>query len=175
MQRKASKKGTDEYSFPPCKDPLSAKIILAFAFIWLIVGVFIIVLPFISTAVNNLSEINTTAYPNAYGLTNRNLIQVLGIPFYGTFILGGIGCFFVSAILFVVYNITCDVHRTEHHLQELIYYNVMNQKQSEKQMRYIDDTITRQSNTIIQIMKQKSSQDNYRTTRSYIPHNNPGE
>ena len=173
MQRKSSKNTSDEYPFPPCKDPLSAKIILAFAFIWLIVGVFIIVFPFISTEVKNLSD--TTAYSSAYALNNRSFIQLLGISFYGAFFLGGIGCFFVSAILFVVYNITCDVHRTEHHLQELIYYNVMNQKQSEKQMRYIDDTITRQSNTIIQIMKQKSSQDNNRTTRSYIPHKNPGE
>ena len=147
----------------PYKTPLSANIIAGLALFWLLVGILLIVLPLIGVIKFEIIFPDTSVFPN-----NNTLSATTLIPF----ILLAFGCFLISAILFVVYNIACDTHCTAYYLQHLIRYTQKNQKHQIKQLQYIDDSITRQSNIIIQQLKSNSNDIPQRpnTQRRTIPH-----
>ncbi len=159
MPANTSSDERNEYSYPPYKKPLSAKIIAVLAIINLIIGILFLILGiYINlSAKNNTSNasFNHTIYSLIGTLSILNFLKVFGF------------CLLVSAILFVIYNIACDVHQTNYNMQVLLRSNQKNQKELVKNLQYIDDSITRQCGVIIhQINKKAPAQERPRQQES---------
>ncbi len=139
-----------EHTVPTAyKDPLSAKIIAGLAIFWLVVGIVTFIYGiYNSTTIN--SRMSVYSGYMGYG-------SILGTSSFILYFAAAIGSFLISALLFVLYNMACDIHRTEYNIRILTGQNQKNHNQTIKQLQYIDDSITRQSNVII---RQQSNNKN---------------
>lgn len=151
----------EELHIPKYRNPLSAKIIAGLAIFWLIVGVLCLLL-----GIYGAISINSrTASISRYS-TNIFLKQ-----YFLLFFAIAAGCIITSAIFFVIYNITCDIHRSEYNLRVLTYNTQNNHDQTIKALQYVDDSIIRQSGVIIrQISNGKRTMDNSRPQREANAH-----
>lgn len=130
----------EDQTIPLYKNPLSAKIIAVIAIFWLVAGIATIAFGIYSAVTVNSFIPANTGYQVKSTVAYSSLLIILAIA---------IGCFIISALFFVIYNIACDVHRTEYHLHIIQNSSHRKHKQIIKQFQYIDDSITRQSSIII--------------------------
>ncbi len=125
----------------PYKDPLSAQIVAGLAIFWLVAGIAAFIYGiYLATTVS-------THMPAFSG--RQAYSSILGAYSFLLFFAAAVGCWIISAFFFVLHNMACDIHRSEHHLRTLLNQNQKNHIQIMKQFKYIDDSITRQSSVII--------------------------
>lgn len=158
MPANTSSDERNEYSYPSYKDPLSARVISALAIFHIIFGILVLAIGIYIT----IALRHPTSEINAY-----NVRTLFGITSIVHFVLIAIGSFIFAAILFVVSNIACDIHRTNYNMHILLRCNQKNQKELVKNLQYIDDSITRQCGVIIhQINKKAPAQERPRQQES---------
>ena len=161
MPANTSSDERNEYSLPPYKDPLSARIISALAIFHVVVGILVLAMGIFVTITlhNSTSDITTSKIRSLFGITS--LVHFILIAF---------GLFIFAAILFVISNIAFDIHRTNYNIQVLVISNQKNQKELVKNLQYIDDSITKQGNVIIHQMNRTPVQERSRAQREINAH-----
>ena len=139
---------------PAYKDPFSAKVVAALAIFLLIAGIGALLL-----GIKTVSDLNDSLQNNSvYSIVGQNTFHIIW-----PFALFAISCFIISSFLYVIYNITCDTHRTAYNMERLLENNQNHQNQLSQELQYIDDSIIRQSSTIIRQLgnnKNKSYDNN---------------
>ncbi len=149
-----------EPALPAYKDPLSAKIVAGLAIFWLFIGILSFVFG-IYGAIN--SNTHTTRF------TNYQLNIILNRS-YLVFFAVAAGCIITSALFFVIYNIACDIHRSEYNLRGLIINIQKDHIQTIKHLLYVDDSINRQSGVIIHQINNRSNSDKNRSQKETNAH-----
>lgn len=151
MPTNHSSEENNNQAIPVYKDPFSATVVAAFAIFLLILGVVTLLI-----GIKLIFDLrNTLQDTSLYFLIQQNSFQII-LPF----VFGSLGLFILSALFYVIYNITCDTHRTAYNIERLLEENQNHQNQLSQELQYIDDSIIRQSSTIIRQLGNNKSKSN---------------